>query len=156
MQFSNTTNSFYPSDKTLLEKYSDIPEDLIEISEEDYLRFLNNEYGNNIQLSDGKLQARCSDIGTTTFIDYKTRAREIRNLLRDKIDKFLLPSSTINDTLVTEEQKQILIQDSLLLAKWPSIESWPYIPLPTLSDLCKSIITIQVWRYPEQINTTEE
>lgn len=112
MQFSNTTNSFYPSDKTLLEKYSDIPEDLIEISEEDYLRFLNNEYGNNIQLSDGKLQARCSDICTTTFIDYKTRAREIRNLLRDKIDKFLLPSSTINDTLVTEEQKQILIQDS--------------------------------------------
>lgn len=156
MQFSNTTNSFYPSDKTLLEKYSDIPEDLIEISEEDYLRFLNNEYGNNIQLSDGKLQARCSDIGTTTFIDYKTRAREIRNLLRDKIDKFLLPSSTINDTLVTEEQKQILIQDSLLLAKWPSIESWPYIPLPTLSDLCQSIITIPVWSYPQQTNVTEE
>ena len=150
MQFSNTTNSFYPSDKTLLEKYSDIPEDLIEISEEDYLRFLNNEYGNNIQLSDGKLQARCSDIGTTTFIDYKTRAREIRNLLRDKIDKFLLPSSTINDTLVTEEQKQTLIQDSLLLAAWPATEYWPYVPFPVLSELCQSLITIPSWTYPEQ------
>ena len=101
MQFSNTTNSFYPSDKTLLEKYSDIPEDLIEISEEDYLRFLNNEYGNNIQLSDGKLQARCSDIDTTTFIDYKTRAREIRNLLRDKIDKFLAGLSSITPDFIS-------------------------------------------------------
>ena len=89
-------------------------------------------------------------------VDYPALARKLRDSLRNSIDKFLLPSSTINDTLVTEEQKQILIQDSLLLAKWPSIESWPYIPLPTLSDLCKSIITIQVWRYPEQINTTEE
>lgn len=150
MKFSNTTNSFYPSDKTLLEKYRNIPEDLIEIPDEDYLRFLNNEYGDNVQLSNGKLQARCSDTTATTFIDYKTRAREIRNLLRIKIDKFLLPSSTINDILVTEEQKQTLIQDSLLLAAWPATESWPYVPFPVLSELCQSLITIPSWTYPEQ------
>lgn len=78
MQFSNTTNSFYPSDKTLLEKYSDIPEDLIEISEEDYLRFLNNEYGNNVQLSDGKLETRTIEIPLTQEqIESKSKSNRV-------------------------------------------------------------------------------
>ena len=78
MQFSNTTNSFYPSDKTLLEKYSDIPEDLIEISEEDYLRFLNNEYGNNVQLSDGKLETRTIEVALTQEqIESKSKSNRV-------------------------------------------------------------------------------
>ena len=92
----------------------------------------------------------------TIVINYEEKARELRNILRNNIDKFLLPASTINDTLVTNEQKQLLIQDSLLLAKWPSLVGWPYISLPMLSDLCKSIITIPVWSYPEQTNVTDE
>ena len=83
-------------------------------------------------------------------IDYSTLARELRDSLRNSIDKFLLPSSTVSDTLVTEEQKSILIQDSLVLAKWPTTESWPYVDLPILSELCESLITIPSWTYPEQ------
>lgn len=89
-------------------------------------------------------------------INYEEKARELRDTIRNNIDKFLLPASTIDDILMTDEQKQLLIQDSLLLAKWPSVEGWPYVSLPTLSDLCQSIITIPVWSYPEQTNVTVE
>ncbi len=89
-------------------------------------------------------------------IDYKTLARNLRNSIRNKIDKFLLPAATINDVLVTEDQKQILIQDSLLLAAWPVTDGWPYVNLPSLSDLCQSLITIPLWDYPNLMSTTEE
>ena len=85
-----------------------------------------------------------------TVVDYESLARTLRNSIRNKIDKYLLPASTINDTLVTEEQKQTLIQDSLLLAAWPATGSWPYVPLPVLSELCQSLITTPSWTYPEQ------
>ena len=86
----------------------------------------------------------------TVVVDYESLARTLRNSIRNKIDKYLLPASTINDILVTEEQKQTLIQDSLLLAAWPTTGSWPYVPLPVLSELCQSLITIPSWPYPEQ------
>lgn len=85
-----------------------------------------------------------------TIVDYESLARTLRNSIRNKIDKYLLPASTINDILVTEEQKQTLIQDSLLLAAWPTTGSWPYVPFPVLSELCQSLITIPSWTYPEQ------
>lgn len=75
------------------------------------------------------------------------RARVYRNNLRKAIDTYLLPSSTINDELVSEEQKEILIQDSVLLARWPSNEGWPYIPLPTLSPLCNELLDNPVWEF---------
>ena len=90
----------------------------------------------------------------TIVINYEEKARELRNILRNNIDKFLLPASTINDTLVTNEQKKTLIQDSLLLAAWPASEGWPYIDLPALSDLCQNLLTIPEWEYPLQ--TTSE
>ena len=86
----------------------------------------------------------------TVVVDYESLARTLRNSIRNKIDKYLLPASTINDILVTEEQKQTLIQDSLLLAAWPTTESWPYVKLPVLSTLCQSLIAIPSWTYPEQ------
>ena len=85
-----------------------------------------------------------------TVVDYVILARNYRNILRNKIDDYLKPASTINDELVTEEQKDILISDSLLLARWPAAEGWPYIQLPELSDLCQSLITTPSWTYPEQ------
>lgn len=81
-------------------------------------------------------------------VDYTAKARSLRDSLRDSIDKFLLPSSTIEDVLVTEDQKNTLIQDSLLLARWPTQEGWPYIQLPTLSDLCTYLVGNPVWSYP--------
>ena len=75
------------------------------------------------------------------------RARNYRDSLRKSLDTYLLPSSTINDMLVTEEQKEILIQDSVLLARWPSNEGWPYIPLPILSSLCNELLDNPVWEF---------
>ena len=80
-------------------------------------------------------------------IDYELEARVFRNSLRDKIDNYLKPASTVNDELVTEEQKNTLINDSLLLARWPSTEGWPYIQLPEISTLANSLLGNPVWSF---------
>lgn len=78
-------------------------------------------------------------------INYEKKARNYRNVLRNKLDNYLKPASTIGDDLVTQEQKDILINDSLLLARWPSTEGWPYVPLPVLSDIALKILNNPVW-----------
>ncbi|UNY40393.1 tail fiber assembly protein [Pseudaeromonas phage vB_PpeM_ KLEP7] len=80
--------------------------------------------------------------------NYETKARNYRNTLRNKLDNYLKPASTINDELVTQEQKDILINDSLLLARWPVSIGWPYVNLPELSDLCNTLLNNPVWIYP--------
>ena len=82
-----------------------------------------------------------------TPAEYEQQARKIRDAIRSQIDIYVLPTSTIADELVTEEQKTILVQDSLVLAKWPSVDGWPFVALPELSDLLHSIIQVPVWEY---------
>ena len=99
---------------------------------------------------DIKLSIGDSFVNNTSIASIKNtemRARNYRNSLRNQLDTYLKPSSTINDELVTEEQKEILIQDSVLLAKWPSSEGWPYIPLPILSPLCNKLLNNPVWEF---------
>ena len=99
----------------------------------------------NIKLSIGD-----SFVNNTSIASIKNterRARNYRNSLRNQLDIYLKPSSTISDELVTEEQKEILIQDSVLLARWPSNEGWPYIPLPILSPLCNVLLNNPVWEF---------
>jgi len=88
----------------------------------------------------------------------RAKARILRDSLRTKIDKYLLPSSTYNDQLVTQEQKDILVQDSLTLARWPATEGWPFIDLPAMSDLFVEFIGYPTWEYPiqETVQTTVE
>ena len=99
----------------------------------------------NINLSIGD-----SFVNNTSIASIKNterRARNYRNSLRNQLDIYLKPSSTINDELVTEEQKEILVQDSVLLARWPSNEGWPHIPLPILSPLCNKLLNNPVWEF---------
>ena len=98
-----------------------------------------------INLSIGDSFVNNTSIASTKNTEMRTR--NYRNSLRNQLDTYLKPSSTINDELVTEEQKDILIQDSVLLAKWPSNEGWPYIPLPTLSPLCNKLLNNPVWEF---------
>ena len=83
-------------------------------------------------------------------IDYEVKARFYRNTLRNQLDYYLKPASTIADELVTEEQKTTLINDSLLLARWPAAVGWPYIQLPELSQLSKTLLNNPVWTYPTE------
>ena len=80
-------------------------------------------------------------------VDHAAMARSLRNSLRNSIDTYLMPAATINDLLVTDEQKQTLIADSLLLAAWPTVAGWPFVPLPTLSPLLYELITVPEWNY---------
>lgn len=57
MRFSNTTHSFYAEE--LLDKYKNLPDDLQDILDEDYIDFCNNIFGNFVELnSEGRLQTR--------------------------------------------------------------------------------------------------
>ena len=78
-------------------------------------------------------------------INYPVMARSLRDGLRNRIDIYLMPASTIGDVLVTDEQRQTLIADSLALAAWPGSEGWPFIELPELSELFNSLIGVPVW-----------
>ena len=60
MKFSNTTYAFYSED--LLDKYKNLPEDLQDVSEDDYTDFCNNVFGGIIELnSEGRLQTRATE-----------------------------------------------------------------------------------------------
>lgn len=105
------------------------------------------EYSKELDI---KLSIGDSFVNNTSIASIKNterRARNYRNSLRNQLDTYLKPSSTINDELVTDEQKEILIQDSVLLARWPSNEGWPYIPLPILSPLCNELLNNPVWEF---------
>ena len=80
-------------------------------------------------------------------VDHATKARNLRNSLRNQIDTYLMPAATINDALVTDGQKQTLIADSLALAAWPTTAGWPLVPLPELSPLLHSLVTVPNWNY---------
>ena len=80
-------------------------------------------------------------------VDHAAKARNLRNSLRDQIDAYLMPAATIADALVTDEQKQTLIADSLALAAWPTTAGWPLVPLPELSPLLHSLVTVPNWSY---------
>lgn len=81
--------------------------------------------------------------------DVGADARSLRNNLRSKIDAYLMPAATIHDVQVTDEQKQTLIADSLALATWPTTAGWPLVPLPELSTLLHSLITVPAWTYQQ-------
>ena len=89
-------------------------------------------------------------------ISLEMKANNLKEYLRLQIDKFILPTSIIGNELVTEDQKALLIQDSLLLARWPSVSNWPFVDLPNLSDLTKSIIQVPAWDYPTNLEVNVE
>jgi hypothetical protein len=58
MKFSNTTYWFYPSDEEKLSEYKTLPEDLVDVSEEDLNKFNSGEIGPLVHLVDGALTTR--------------------------------------------------------------------------------------------------
>jgi len=77
--------------------------------------------------------------------DPKEVATTIRNNLRSQIDMFLMPAATYKDEFVTDEEKALLKNDSLLLARWPTTTGWPNIKLPTLSSFANKVLDIPEW-----------
>ena len=77
--------------------------------------------------------------------DLQVRARGVRDDLRYQIDLLLRPAATVKDVLITDAEKTSLITDSVLLANWPKQSKWPNIPLPTLSVVAQTYLTIPVW-----------
>lgn len=64
----------------------------------------------------------------------KREARKLRDELREHVDKYTLPTATIDDAPVTPDQQNEAVAKSHELAAWPSLDKWPYIPLPNLPE----------------------
>ena len=107
------------------------------------------ESDTSIGIGDTYINGVIQKDNTEKLTDYKIKARNYRNNLRNKIDNYLKPSSTIHDELVTEDQKTMFINDSLLLARWPTTIGWPYVPLPELSDITLEVLCNPVWEFNE-------
>ena len=66
MKFSNTTYAFYPEIlHNLYEENDNLPEDLIDVPDEDFVKFLNGDYGPLVEYKDGELRTRCVVIEKT-------------------------------------------------------------------------------------------
>ena len=78
MKFSNTTYGFYPNDEDLLSLYKDLPEDLVDISDEDYLAFRSGDIGPLVHIIDGKLETRTIEIPLTQEqIESKSKSNRV-------------------------------------------------------------------------------
>ena len=107
------------------------------------------ESDTSIGIGDTYINGAIQKDNTEKLTDYEIKARNYRNNLRNKIDNYIKPSSTINDELVTEDQKTMFINDSLLLARWPTTIGWPYVPLPELSNITLEVLCNPVWEFNE-------
>mgnify|MGYP000635599339 CR=1 FL=1 len=78
MKFSNITYGFYPNDEDLLSLYKDLPEDLVDISDEDYLAFRSGDIGPLVHIIDGKLETRTIEIPLTQEqIESKSKSNRV-------------------------------------------------------------------------------
>lgn len=120
--------------------HTSLPEDCIQVTEEEYALLMQGvSEGKQVSLVGGTVSLK------TPPISLEVPARKFRNRLRDKIDGFLRPAATYKDNFLTSEQREQLIYYSLLLARWPSQDGWPYIELPEMSDFCAEILNNPVW-----------
>ena len=84
MKFSNTTYGFYPSDEESLSLYSILPDDLVEVSEEDYLAFQFGNLGPLVHIIGGKLETRnIETILTQEQIDSQSKTNRINAVNSD-------------------------------------------------------------------------
>lgn len=84
MKFSNITYGFYPSDEDLLSLYSILPDDLVEVSEEDYLAFQSGNLGPLVHIIGGKLETRnIETILTQEQIDSQSKTNRINAVNSD-------------------------------------------------------------------------
>ncbi len=78
MKFSNTTYGFYPSDENILKLYPNLPDDLVEVSDKDYLSFQDGCLGSLVQIVDGVLVTRDIEVTLTQEqIESKSKSNRV-------------------------------------------------------------------------------
>ena len=138
LYWSNKNRGFFDS-----EIHKNLPEDCIQVPTNKYKELMDD-------VSKGFIICVDTNNNVISVLPEKqlsAPARALRNKLRDNIDLFLRPASTIKDSIVTQEVKDQLIEDSILLARWPSTEGWPFVPLPPLSDTALELLGNPVWEF---------
>ena len=128
------------------DQYCSMPKDGVLISDEEYSAlFEGQKAGKRIDFSSGWPRL----VSYKPSVDEVSRwARELRNSIRDQLDKLLNPASTIKGVLVTSEQKTKIIEYSVILANWPETPNWPMVPFPAVPSFLNGLI-LPVWDYQD-------
>ena len=121
MQFSNTTLGFYPSEEFLLEKYSNLPEDLEEVTDEDYFSFQRGDVGPSVQLVNGKLETRDAEV-TLSQEQLENKSKTVRDSLINSDLLFDTVFFQVSDDC--DDIKSALQEASLLGLEDSYAQSW--------------------------------
>ena len=134
--YSPTTDTCYPA--ALYNAYIDSgtwPSDGIKTTEEIYLTYF-------VNIPEGKQRHWNASTKTFSWIDipeYQYSAiekqeigRKFRNKFVFATDVMMLSDYTMNDTLLTDEQKEEIANTRIAFKVWPTTDNWWDTPLPTV------------------------
>jgi hypothetical protein len=133
--FSPKKNAFYPKSlESAYIKAGTLPDDLIDIHEMDFIEFSSVP-------PVGKTRGVARD-GLPCWIDLpvsevsveglKAQARKLRDNFILSTDRMLLEDYTINDTVLSDEQRDELLKVRANFKTWPSQQNWPNIEFPEI------------------------
>lgn len=133
--FSPKNNAFYP--KALKEAYQTagtLPEDLKGISDDTFMEFTGVPPVGKVRAIDNEGYPCWADmpVHEVTEDELKARARKLRDDFILSTDRMLIEDYTINDTPLSGEQREELLNVRSSFKVWPNTEGWPLIKLPDI------------------------
>ncbi|QHM72476.1 tail fiber assembly protein [Mixta intestinalis] len=131
--FSPKHNAFYP--EALKEAYINagtLPDDLIETTEKIFIEFSGMPPAGKIRGANDKGLPCWDDLPVVevSISELKTQARKLRDSFILSTDRMLVEDYTINDILLTHEQREQLLKVRAKFKTWPNEDGWPQIDLP--------------------------
>lgn len=83
-------------------------------------------------------------------------ARVLRDTFLKTTDGMMVLDYTVNDVLLTDEQRAVAVATRVSFKQWPTQKGWPNIPLPSVPDwmMTEAIakgFTNSVWPEPETV-----
>lgn len=133
--YSRSTNAFYPT--SLLENYKkagSLPEDIVPVDESVFREFTAVPAAGMRRVSGSDGMPTWEEIPpkVLTEDEVKNQARGLRDGFISATDRMLVSDYTINDIILTEKDRQELLDTRLAFKQWPSLDGWPVISLPDI------------------------
>lgn len=133
--YSPSKNAFYP--KSLQSTYVSAgtwPDDEIAVSDEVFTQYTDTPPIGKIRMAGDNGLPEWGDTPQTQESDEqrKARARSLRDSFILSTDKLLIDDYTINNEVITDEQRTELMEVRASYKSWPQAEGWPNIELPDI------------------------
>ncbi|EPT8339409.1 phage tail protein [Enterobacter hormaechei subsp. xiangfangensis] len=153
--YSASTNAFYPA--ALLDSYKQagtLPDDIQSVGEDVFMEFTATQLGmRRVPNQEGFPMWEAIPAVVLTQDEIKSKARKLRDSFISATDSMLVSDYTINDTELTEDEREELMSVRLTFKKWPTIDGWPGIALPDIPQwlLVEAVNNgYRVYSWPEE------